>query len=63
MRPHKIAHVWDLLDILCMKISRQCGVRFGHDSDPDLPFHLLYHQYLRDAYIFEIVFIEIVHSL
>ena len=44
MRPHKIAHVWDLLDILCMKISRQCGVLFGHASDPDLLFHLPYHQ-------------------
>ena len=38
MRPHEIAHVWDLLDILCMKISRQCGVLFGHASDGDLHF-------------------------
>ena len=56
MRPHKIAHVWDLLDILCMKISRQCGVLFGHASDPDLLFHLPYHQFI------EIDFIKIVHS-
>ena len=60
MMPHKIAHVWDLLDILCMKISRPCGVLFGHATDRDLLFHLLYHQYLQDY--FEIAFIEIVHS-
>ena len=60
MRPHKIAHVWDLLDILCMKISRPCGVLFGHATDRDLLFHLLYHQYLKRDYILEIVFIEIV---